>query len=154
MPVFYMIFTRFEKSILITVGFLITFVSIPLICISYLEKSYILGFLLGSILSISFFLINIWFTKILVSKKRQKTAACAFAAIKWIVFLILTIGFTLIVIYSNKAYNGSVDNGIFNLIFFVCSINMIPLSIFSYFLSEFIKNRIKNRKNLRKESND
>lgn len=139
-------FSKFEKKTLIIALILIVLIATPLAALIHYQKSYLPGFLWGSLLSLVLFLLNIYSTRIILSSKREKPQAYFFALVKFIIVIILVLGFSLVAIYSNKAYNGNILNGVFNIVFYIGAISIVPVSIFFSFIISYINQKAKKRK--------
>lgn len=140
-----------EKNIF-KVWFLLVFlVSVALAIASIDSYTYLTGFLLGSIVSISiFFATNLFLGKLLSNKRTFKTTFII-SFLKFLLTSCLLVGTLISTIFINKAFNKSNDSwenidGIFNFFTVFAGLLSLQFSIVIYHIGSWIMESIKNKK--------
>lgn len=139
-----------EKNIL-KVWFLLVFVvSFALAIASINSYTYLTGFLLGSVVSISIFFITNMFLGKLLSNKRTFKTTFIISFMKFLLTSGLLIGTLIATILINKAFNQN-DNswlnidGIFNFFTVLTGLLTIQISVLFYHIWSWINEGIRER---------
>ena len=146
----FMNYINLEKNIIKLWLVLVIIVSLILSIASISSYTYLTGFLLGSIVSISTFLANnVFFGKLLSTKKTfKKTFFITF--LKFLLTSCLIVGTLISVIFINKTVNKSNNSmlnidGIFNFFALLAGLLTIQFSIIFYHILIFINEHIKKK---------
>ncbi|MDK2819666.1 MAG: hypothetical protein KFW07_02400 [Mycoplasmataceae bacterium] len=145
-------YTNLEKNIFKTWAILVILVSVVFAIYSVITYTYLLGFLIGSGISIVLFFINSVFFSKLLCTKRTFRKTFIISMLKFISISILLGGFLILILYLNSFFvdnhnngNFSID-GIINFFTLFGGLFTFPFSIVLYHISIYIMNKIKTRK--------
>ncbi|MGL4343012.1 MAG: hypothetical protein ACRCRZ_00375 [Metamycoplasmataceae bacterium] len=140
-----------EKNILKTWLFLVSIITLVLVIISFISFTFVTGFILGSLISIIIFGFNYFFLAKLLSKKRKKNNSIFISIIKYLITIVIYVGFILMVVFSNLAYRESYIDGVFNFFCFFAGLITIHISIIVFHFLSYLYKKIQIIKNNKKE---
>lgn len=146
----FMNYTNLEKNILKTWLILVILVSAGFAIYSIISYTYLLGFLLGSGISIILFFINSFFFSKLLSTKRTFRKTFLISMLKFFLVSILLGGFLVLTLYLNSLFinnyneNFSID-GIINFFSLFGGLLTFPFSIVIYQILIYIMNKYKKQ---------
>lgn len=140
-----------EKNIFKVWFLLVLLVSIALAIASIESYTYLTGFLLGSVISISIFFATNFFLGKLLSNKRNFKTTFIISFIKFLLTSFLWVGTLISTIFINKAFNQSSNSwlnidGIFNFFTVFAGLLSLQVSILIYHIWSSIITSIKNKK--------
>ncbi|MBD5423188.1 MAG: hypothetical protein HDR43_01700 [Mycoplasma sp.] len=137
---------KLRKNILVTflIIFSISIVAFSIFC--YLDWSLLTGFLIGSCISVSGYLITELFSSKLLSKRRTFKFAFVLVFMKSTIWLLVFSGIFIGILFANNTLGNSWTNGIFNIFSFIYGSSMIWLSIIIYNFIEMLDLKFKKRK--------
>ncbi|MGL5205819.1 MAG: hypothetical protein ACRC7B_02840 [Metamycoplasmataceae bacterium] len=140
-----------EKNILKVWFSLVLLASIAFAIAAIDSYTYLTGFLIGSLVSISIFFATNFFLGKLLSNKRTFKMGFLLSFLKFILTSCLLIGTLISIIFINKAFHkgdNSLSNidGIFNFFTVLAGLFTIPTSIIFYQIWVWIYKNIKERK--------
>ena len=143
---------RSTRNFLITVILFQTINIVVLASLSILSWTYLSGFLLGMVLSLTTTGINVFFVNHLLNKKRTKTITILSNILRFIVWLVVAISFFVMSLFVNDIYNQHQQgvwnwiDGIFNLFTFIYGASTIMISFVINEIVMIILNKLKTKK--------
>ncbi len=144
-------YINLEKNILKVWLILVIMTSIALAIASIISYTYLTGFLLGSLVSISIFFANSFFLGKLLSTKKTFKKTFIISFIKFLLTSCLLIGTLISIIFINKAFNNSNDSslnidGIFNFFTVFVGLLTFQISILIYHILDYVIQKWKKKK--------
>ncbi|MGL5732585.1 MAG: hypothetical protein ACRCXE_00730 [Metamycoplasmataceae bacterium] len=140
-----------EKNILKVWFLLVLLASIAFAIAAIDSYTYLTGFLIGSVVSISIFFATNFFLGKLLSNKRTFKTGFLLSLLKFVLTSCLLVGTLISIIFINKAFNKSDDSltnidGIFNFFTVLVGLLTIQISIVLYHIWAWIYKNIQERK--------
>lgn len=121
--------------------------------ISFIDWSYLTGFVLGSLFSVISFWINELLFGVWLSKRKSFKTMFLISMIKYLIWTIVLSGLIIAILFLNKTYNQKSNDlmdwcsGVFNIFLFIVGSSILFLTIIIYHIAEPI---MKGKKNIRK----
>ena len=141
-----MTYRKITKDLMKIFSLLSIFITVCLIIVSFISWTYLTGFLLGCLCSLSFYWLNEWCFGIWLARRRTFRLMFLISFLKFFAQMLILSLILIGVLYLNQFYNSDQKwdlsrkriDGIFNIFLFIVGCSMMMISIIFYHIGHLI----------------
>lgn len=113
--------------------------------ISFINWSWLVGFITGSIIGLFFQWTNEFYLSQLLSRRRTFKNTFFWSILKFLIFIICFLGLFILIIFTNKWVSNSFIDGVFNIFTFLYGISLFWISIIVFNCFNIYSDKIKKK---------
>lgn len=141
-----MTYRKITKDLMKIFSLLSVLITVCLIIVSFISWTYLTGFLLGCLCSLSFYWLNEWCFGIWLAKRKTFRLMFLISFLKFFAQMLILSLILIGVLYLNQFYNSDQKwdlsrkriDGIFNIFLFIVGCSMMMISIIFYHIGHLI----------------
>ena len=141
-----MTYRKITKDLMKIFSLLSIFITVCLIIVSFISWTYLTGFLLGCLCSLSFYWLNEWCFGIWLARRKTFRLMFLISFLKFFAQMLILSLILIGVLYLNQFYNSDQKwdlsrkriDGIFNIFLFIVGCSMMMISIIFYHIGHLI----------------